>query len=68
MLKRERSERFYFLVNRENPLPPHESISALANDFNSFFVGKMGKIEKMRSKLDALREMNFHSIWLNPRG
>ena len=52
-------------INKENPLPPHESISALANDFNSFFVGK---IEKIRSKLDALgeTELSFNVIEPQP--
>ena len=50
--------------NKENPLPPHESISALANDFNSFFVGK---IEKIRSKLDALGETELSFNMTEPQ-
>ena len=50
--------------NKENPLPPHENISALANDFNSFFVGK---IEKIRSKLDASGETELSFNMTEPQ-
>ena len=50
--------------NRENPLPQHESISALADDFNSFFVGK---IEKIRSELDALGETELSFNMTEPQ-
>ena len=50
--------------NRENPLPLHESISALVNDFNPFFVGK---IEKIRSKLDALGETKLSFNMTDPQ-
>ena len=35
--------------NKENPMPPHENGESLAQDFLSFFVGK---IDKIRTELD----------------
>ncbi len=49
--------------NKDTPLPPHDSVSILAEDFSAFFIQK---IEDIREKLDSTPDIN-HGMAIDPQ-